>query len=97
MPKTAYSPSAKTVILPSGMNDEDAVGRVLAGALHVHRIFGQKDAAIGRGEDDRRMMNRRVLGEDLELPVRGELRGLDEFFIVRRGKGGTPEGNPCSQ
>jgi hypothetical protein len=75
-----------------GMNDQDAIGRIAAGTLHVHRVFSQEDAAIGGGEEDRGKVDLGVGEEDVELPIGGDLPGFG-VFLGRRGFGrGTSEG-----
>ena len=67
-----------------GVNDEDAIGGIFAGTFLIHRIFGQKDSAIRRGEYDGGMMNRRFFGEDFELPVVGEFPGVFILLLFDR-------------
>ncbi len=59
--------------LAVGMHAEDAVPRLGGGTFHVHRVFPDEDPAVGREAEDGGVFDVGVLGDDLDLPVRGTL------------------------
>ena len=57
------------------MEAEDAVDRLIRRADHVHRVFGEEDPAVrAQQQTTEQIVDRRLLGDDLDLPVGLALR-----------------------